>query len=274
MAEESWLAFEKRLSFYGKVISGWLPDKAASILVVGGGQADREAFLRLNFRNVTISKLDVRLKGDEFAPYGWSYQNAEALTFPDNSFDHVVTHSALHHCSSPHRALLEMYRVAGRSLVLIEARDSRLVRILEALRLTLAYETAAVYYNGGRYGGVNNTDIPNFVYRWNEREIKKTISSYAPYARHEFQWRYGTDRPHLGMTEKKGRLKVLIVTLAGPFHWLLARLCRRQQNLFACRVGKPVLPGDLHPWIALENGKPVFNQGWALRTYKPINGQE
>jgi SAM-dependent methyltransferase len=266
--------FDKRTSFYRNVISGWVTDKDASILVVGGGPTDRDVFFGLNFRNVTISNLDVRLHGDEFAPYRWSFQNAESLTFQDKEFDHVVTHAALHHCSSPHRALLEMYRVARRSIVLIESRDSLLVRLLEVLKLTLIYETAAVYYNSGRYGGVNNTDIPNFVYRWREREVEKTISSYAPHARHKFQWRYGTDVPHLGMTEKKGRLKVLAVALGVPFHWLLTRLFRKQQNLFACRVGKPQLPQDLYAWIALENGRLTFNKGWAQKTYKPIVAKE
>jgi hypothetical protein len=30
------------------------------------------------------------------------------------------------------------------------------------------------------YGGVKNTPIPNYVYLWTEREVTKTISSFAP----------------------------------------------------------------------------------------------
>jgi SAM-dependent methyltransferase len=265
--------FDKRTSFFRNAISGWVTDRDASILVVGGGPNDRDVFYGLSFRNVTISNLDVRLRGDEFVPFRWSFQNAESLTFQDNEFDHVVTHAALHHCSSPHRALLEMYRVARRSAILIESRDSFLTGLLELLKLTPAYETAAVYYNGCRYGGVNNTDIPNFVYRWKEREIEKTISSYAPYARHDFQYRYGTDVPHLGMAEKKGRWKVLAATLGLPLQKIMAGIFPKQQNLFACRIIKPELPADLHAWITLKNGVPTFNKCWAEKTYKPLIGK-
>jgi SAM-dependent methyltransferase len=265
--------FEKRTSFYRNIISGWIADGEASILVVGGGPNDRDVLQGLDFRKVTISNLDIRLRGDEFAPYRWSFQNAEGLTFEDNEFDHVVTNAALHHCSSPHRALLEMYRVARRSVVLIESRDSLLIRLLERLKLTPAYETAAVFYNSCRYGGVNNTDIPNYVYRWREREIEKTISSYAPHARHEFSYRYGTDRPHLGLAEKKGGWKVLAVTLGLPLQRILSRIFPKQQNLFACRIMKPVLPADLHPWLTLENGVATFNTGWAEKTYKVVIGK-
>ena len=34
--------------------------------------------------------------------------------FEDGAFDFVVVHQGLHHCHSPHRGLLEMYRVARR----------------------------------------------------------------------------------------------------------------------------------------------------------------
>jgi ubiquinone/menaquinone biosynthesis C-methylase UbiE len=55
--------------------------------------------------------------GDEFAPFSWSFQDAEQLSFEDEAFDYVFVHAGLHHCASPHRALLEMYRVARRGIM-------------------------------------------------------------------------------------------------------------------------------------------------------------
>ena len=106
------------------------------MLVVAGGGADRDAFLAAGFENVTISNIDDSGADDAYAPYAWSYADAEALPFDDGSFDWAVVSAGLHHCASPHRALLELYRVARRGLLAIESRDSLLMRL--ALRLGAA----------------------------------------------------------------------------------------------------------------------------------------
>ncbi|UJB67904.1 class I SAM-dependent methyltransferase [Acaryochloris sp. 'Moss Beach'] len=192
-----------RISFYQETIGKWIGNLDASILVVGGGETDRDVFHRLGFTNIEISNLDSRLSSDEFAPFSWSYQKAEELSFESNQFDYVVVHAALHHCESPHRALLEMYRVARKGAIAFESRDSLLMKILEKTRLSPTFEHLAVYYNDGKFGGVNNTEVPNYIYRWTEREIEKTINSYAPYAKHKFFYEYGSDEPFSTSVEKK-----------------------------------------------------------------------
>ena len=49
-----------------------------------------------------------------------------------------------HHCHSPHRGLLEMYRVARRGVLAFEPRDTRLVRLGVRLGFGQEYEIAAV----------------------------------------------------------------------------------------------------------------------------------
>src|SRR5712692_9219823 len=88
------------------------------ILVLCGGQTDRDALVRCGFQDCVISNLDVRTTGREFHPLEWSLQDAENLSFEDNSFDFYIVHSGLHHCYSPHRALLEMYCVSRKGLLL------------------------------------------------------------------------------------------------------------------------------------------------------------
>jgi SAM-dependent methyltransferase len=259
---------QNRLAFYRRVVSSWVTDRDASILVVGGGLSDATVFQSLGFSDVTISNLDSRVKGKEFSPYAWSFQNAESLDFDDNSFDFVVVHAALHHCSSPHRALLEMYRTARCGAIFFESRDSILMRMLEVFKLTSTYETVAVYDNDGQHGGVNNTDIPNFVFRWTEREVEKTVSSYAPYARHKFQYAYGTDDPHLASREKRGGVKLLVSKLVSPVYRVFVRLFPKQQNLFACMIGKPNFPNDLFDWISFDAGSIKFNRRWSEKIYK------
>ena len=173
------------VEFYKKVIKQNILDKKNSILVVAGSQNDFLIFRELKYKNVTISNLDERLLDDQFKPYNWSRQNAECLTFADKSFDYVVVNMGLHHCFSPHKALLEMYRVAYKGVICIENRDSFLMKILINLNLSYKYELPAVFLNNCEYGGVQNSEIPNYIYRWKENEVKKTINCYAPYANHK-----------------------------------------------------------------------------------------
>jgi SAM-dependent methyltransferase len=257
-----------RILFYEKNVDKWIDRKDASILVVGGGETDYSVFKALGFTNVTISNLDARLTGDEFPPFEWSFQKAEELKYEDKSFDFVVIHAALHHCESPHRALLEMYRVAKIGVIAFESRDSLLMGFLEAVDLTPTYEHVAVYYNGGKFGGVNNSSVPNYIYRWTERDIEKTISTYAPYAKHQFQYCYGNDVPSSVGLEKGAIIKSLVVNFAKPFYRLFTILFPKQQNLFAFLILKPKLPDDMHPWLKIESGEFKFNQEWAAQKYK------
>lgn len=257
---------DARLGFYEKVVSAFMPDRSASVLVVGGGLRDKEVFEKLHFQNVVFCNLDPRATAASFAPYQWSFQDAEALTFEAGSFDYVVAHAVLHHCHSPHRALLEMYRVARRGALGLEARDSALMRLFERFQLTQLYEQTAVLQNDSRYGGVRNTAIPNFIFRWTEREVEKTIKSYAPHARHRFEYHYGHDAPATAQFEAVGAKRALIAA-AAPFYKVFAALFPKQQNLFAFCIPKPVAPGDMQPWVSWQDGVMSFNSAWAERRY-------
>ena len=52
------------------------------------------------------------------------------------------------------------------------------------------YELSAVKKNINT-GGVDNTNVPNYVYRWTEREIIKLIKSYKPEINHKIYFDYG-----------------------------------------------------------------------------------
>jgi ubiquinone/menaquinone biosynthesis C-methylase UbiE len=256
-----------RIAFYRNTIDKWIENKNSSILVVGGGDTDYEVLRGLGYTNVVISNLDSRLSGDEFAPYQWSFQKAEELSYAEAEFDFVLVHAALHHCESPHRALLEMYRVAKIGLIAFESRDSLLMQFLVKISLTPDYEDIAVYYNDGKFGGVNNTEIPNYIYRWTEREIEKTISSYAPFAKHYFLYQYGNDVPASAIMERKS-LKKIIILLVKPFYQVFVILFPKQQNLFAFCVKKPTLPNDLYQWLQIQKGDIKFNYQWGQEKYK------
>lgn len=261
---------DEREKFYQNGVSDLIEDKNASILVCGGGSLDKAIFERLGFHDVTISNLDERMKGNEYTPFRWKYENAESLTFNAESFDYVVIHAAIHHASSPHKVLTEMYRVARRGILAFESRDSVIMRFFERWGITQTYEHAAVYYNDCKYGGVNNTEIPNYIYRWTEREIEKTVKSYAPYCRHKIIYRYGNAMPPTPGLENKGQLKTNLLKFMRPLYGLFVKLFPGQQNLFAFYVEKSTIPNSLFPWLIFDDkdGKITFSKEWGDRQYK------
>jgi ubiquinone/menaquinone biosynthesis C-methylase UbiE len=216
-----------------------------TVLSVCGGTTEREAFVAAGFTNVVISNLDEQYTA-RLSPYTWSLQDAENLTYPDGAFDVVFVHAGLHHCQSPHRALLEMYRVARHAVVVIEARDSFSMRIARLLGFTNDYEIEAVSFNNFQSGGVRNGPIPNFVYRWTESEVLKTIASFEPRFAPQVRFFYGLRLPYQRFRKTpRPVLRMLLLTL-GPLAELLAKIFPKQGNEFAFLIVKG---GRLQPWL-------------------------
>ncbi|MHB1307408.1 MAG: methyltransferase domain-containing protein [Limisphaerales bacterium] len=251
-----------------KLVQRGILDPGMRILVTCGGTADRDVFFRLGFKNVTISNVDSRMKGDEFAPFAWSYQDAENLQFPDGDFDFVVAHSGLHHCYSPHRALLEMYRVARRAILIFEPRDSFLVRLGVRLSFGQEYEVAAVVGNSLKFGGVRNTPIPNYVYRWTEREIEKTLATYGPLGRPRVHYFYALRVPEGRLAALKNRLISATVRAVLPLLKVFTAVFPKQTNCFAFCAEKLELPRDLHPWLEYAEGQPAIRRAWIEARYR------
>ena len=260
----------ERHLFYENTVSELIKDRNASILVCGGGTLDKDIFLKLGFQNVTISNVDSRMKGDEYKPFAWKYENAEHLSFANESFDYVVIHAAIHHVASPHKVITEMYRTARLGVLALEPRDTFTTRCLKKMGFTQSYEATAVYYNDCKYGGLNNTEIPNYIYRWTEREIEKTIKSFAPCFDHKFIYRYGTAFPCAPELEKKGSLKQFVLIVMRPIYNLFTKFFPKQKNLLAFFIEKPKITDDLFPWLVYnENEKIVkFNKEWGDNKFK------
>jgi len=239
---------------------GWL-GLDSSVLVVCGGPYDRDVFRGLGFRQVTISNLDSRIEASEFVQYPWSLQDVERLRFEDDAFDFVVVHQGLHHCHSPHRGLVEMYRVARVGVLAFEPRDTRLVRLGVRMGFGQEYEIAAVAGNGLRAGGVSNSATPNFVYRWTEREIEKTIRTFSPAGRVDVRYFSALRVPEERMRSMKNRLVAGSLRALLPVVRLFAKVFPGQSNCFAFAIKKT---GELHPWMV---DKATVNEEWVGRRY-------
>ena len=258
----------ERDGFYARTLSILLERRYLTtdmrILVAASGSADCAVLQSLGFSNVTVSNIEA--PHAEYPQYRHEVQDIEALGYDDCFFDWAIVSHGLHHCRSPHRALLELYRVARCGLFALESRDSALMRAAVRSRVIDAYELTAVAASGFRAGGVRNTAIPNYVYRWTEREIEKTIASHAPHAKHRFMYFHALEFP-MSVYEVDARRRRIgaIIGATQPLLRAITRIVPRQANLFAFAVVKPTLPDDLHPWLRLQKGEVVADVDWISR---------
>jgi len=258
--------------FYGEVVDHLLHDDildpGMQVLVICGGKQDKSVLQRKGFQHVVISNVDPRPDGSVFAPYTWCYQDAEHLSFEDGSFDFCLVHSGLHHCYSPHRALLEMYRVARKGVLLFEPYDNVITRLGVRLNIGQEYEHASVVTNDLGYGGVANSEIPNFIYRWTEREIVKTINSYAPEAPTEIRFMHKMRVPWTQLNNRRTRSLYFAMRLAQPLLKSIQLCLPKQCNNFAAVVLKPDLTRSLHPWLRSDGDGVRLNKQWLADRFR------
>ena len=262
---------DPRSSFYRRVLGTLLAegviDPSMSVLVSCGGSADRDALASAGFTDVTITNVDSSGDDGALAPFGWEHQDAEDLTYEDGSFDVAIVSAGLHHCRSPHRALLELYRVARVAAIALESRDSSLMRLAVRLGAVDDYELAAVAAHGLRSGGVANTGTPNYVFRWTEREVEKTLASFAPHVRHRVLYFREFELPAPVLETSHGA-KAALLRLSQPVVTAITRVLPGQANLFAFVIQKPRLPDDLQPWMRVEDDRVVPDAEAVARRYE------
>jgi SAM-dependent methyltransferase len=221
------------------------------VLVVCGGSYDADVLKELGFRSVTLSNLDGSYAGHN-AEYVWERQDSENLSYGDCQFDIVMVHAGLHHCASPHRALLEMYRVARKAVVVFEARDSLMMRAAVSLGFTGEFELEAVSGEGYESGGLNNGPIPNFNFRWTEREVVKTIRAADPAHVEKIDFFYGLRLPTLRFEHVNAPAKRVALKFVAPAIKALVKLFPKQGNQFAFAIIKT---GRLRDWLVEKDGK-------------------
>jgi SAM-dependent methyltransferase len=187
------------MQFYQRVLQSLkgkgLLTEGDSVLVIAGGTTDRQMMLDAGMKNVVISNIDHQAGETQYSPYEWRRLDGEHLELDDNSFDWAVVHAGLHHMAIPALGVCEMFRVARKGILCIEARDSLLMRMALRTGLATAYELEPTFLSGGTNGGYRYGPIPNYVYRWREREFEKTLCSYAPTHQHTFFYDYGYSLP-------------------------------------------------------------------------------
>jgi SAM-dependent methyltransferase len=225
--------------------------RSDKVVVFCGGPYDAEVLKALEFSDVTITNVDARTD-DNVGGLRWESQNAENPTYANDEFDVAIVHAGLHHCHSPHRALLEMYRVARKAVIAFEARDSLAMRIARRSGFTPDFELEAVSGEGYETGGVANGPIPNFIYRWTEREVEKTIRSFDPGHVDRIKYFYALLLPTLRFDHTNMPLRRVVMKVLAPVAEIFAKLFPKQGNQFGWAIIKT---GQLQDWLEICDGK-------------------
>ena len=146
-----------------------------SWLTIGDGRYGTEAnFLIENGLNAHATDLSDKLLkiGNEIGFINeYSQENAEELSFDDESFDYILIKESLHHFPRPWIALNEAFRVCRKGVIIIEPNDQlsngfNLFKRLMYLLKKLAHKRINI-------GDYNFEEVGNFIYTVNLREIEK-----------------------------------------------------------------------------------------------------
>ena len=209
-----------RKNFYSEKVLKYIKNKNSHILVLGAGGLDREIFEGLGYKNVTFSNIEnSNEKKLNF------YENIHDIKLKNNSYEYCIAHACIHHSSKPHQAIIELFRVCSKGSLIIEANDSFISRVACKLKLSEEYELSAVKKNITN-GGVDNTSIPNYVYRWTEREIIKLMKSFRPDLKHKIFFDYSF---HIKFTQSK------IIKIFFDFFFFIFP---KQKNLLSIYIDK------------------------------------
>jgi ubiquinone/menaquinone biosynthesis C-methylase UbiE len=220
-----------RENFYSKKVLECIQSKNSKILIMGAGSLDRKIFEELGYKDVTYSNIENSKEKNLNI-----YENIHNIKLKDNEYEYCVAHACIHHSSKPHLAILELFRVCSKGCLIIEANDSLLSRLACKIGLSEEYELSAVQKNIIS-GGVDNTNIPNYVYRWTEREIFKLMKSFRPEINHKILFDYGYQ---IKFTKLK------IIKLLFNIFFLIFR---KQQNLLSIYINKDLKNIELNSWI-------------------------
>jgi hypothetical protein len=221
-----------------------------SVLVQFAGSFDEAVCAEVGLTNCSFSNI---------APHSRSTGDTSAVKFdahrmpqaPD-SFDHVMGHSGLHHCSRPHEALHEMYRLSRKTVIFVENQDSLMMRAATRAGVVKWHELPAVIDAEYKSGGVDGTGVPNFVYRWTRREVRKAVASFDPAydipIQFHCEWNLGSGRNATQLLQRKLRLSD--ERAQQSFDWayrILNTTIPGQGNIFAAIIRKDL--ARLHPWM-------------------------
>jgi hypothetical protein len=127
------------------------------------------------------------------------------------------------------------------------------------------YEVAAVARDELTYGGWRNSDIPNYIYRWTEREVDKTLRSFDPTEQIYLRFFHGVSLPHGRLKDFRSRWRLVVSHIAAVGVKAVVAVYPRGGNNFAFFARKLA---KVHPWLREEGGRVGINREWVSARYR------
>jgi hypothetical protein len=157
-----------------------------------------------------------------------------------------------------------MLRVSKKGVGVFESRDSLLNWFANKLGMAPSYEIEPCVLSNGKLGGVRNSQIPNYVYKWTENEVKKTVNSYSPQYQHKFNFYYGLLVPIDRISMSKNILKRIFAYIGKVILPIFTFFFKKQGNLFAFIIEQNV---KLQPWLKIKNNEITFNLNFSKNKF-------
>ena len=210
-------------------------NKNENFLLISGSIHEIQILKNLGYTNFTTTYHDKK-EEKNLQNYGFEINknlfraDVRNLKFENQSFEYVVTNATLHHVDQPNKAITEMYRVAKKGVLVIESNDSLIMQIACKLKFAEEFEISSIDLKNNS-GGLLDTGVPNYVYRWTEREIIKTLKSYDPSNITHVSFSYTNDLTNV--KSNKLYVKVLII-----FAKIFFSIFKKQQNCLSIFIDK------------------------------------
>jgi ubiquinone/menaquinone biosynthesis C-methylase UbiE len=142
-------------------------------LTIGDGQFGLDS-VRLQKRGVSaalptdIAEATLREAKSRGIIREYSVENAERMSFKDDSFDFVFCKEAYHHFPRPYLALYEMLRVAKKGVVLVEPQDQ-----MGSIVKAVLYRAKRALNRQRHFDEKRYEDSGNYIYSVSRREMTK-----------------------------------------------------------------------------------------------------
>jgi SAM-dependent methyltransferase len=226
-----------RWEFCRENIIKYLPRKS-KILVISPSSLEVNFFFNTNYQDVTFgvhSRKDLKTLSLNNKSCNFIKMDARNIKFKDEYFDYTFANAVLHHIDLPHLAVCELYRVSKKGILIIEGNDSLIMRISTHFKFSEEYEKSATI---NEKGGLLDTSIPNYIYRWKEREIIKLLNSYNPEIFHKIYFAYDFYLKNEGVKKIHSVCKAMIRTILEQFLNIFLFIFRKQGNLISIYIDK------------------------------------
>tara|TARA_B100001057_G_scaffold452113_1_gene495760 strand:+ start:759 stop:1487 length:729 start_codon:yes stop_codon:yes gene_type:complete len=228
-----------RWNFYKKKFKNYI-DIKSNFLLISASLHEVEILRELGYSDFSITYHKDEEK-NQFLNYGFRENidlfkaDLRNLVFSDKSFDYVITNATIHHVDLPHKAITELYRIAIKGTLIIESNDSLTLRLASKAKLAEEFEVSSIN-EAKNSGGLLDTAVPNYVYRWTEREILKLLKSFDPKNVNFVDFDYANDLTNFKNKDnyiKNIFLKILII--AGKIFFFFFK---KQQNCMSIYIDK------------------------------------